>query len=234
MKATNELLYYLNRFNFNELSQRGYSPLEKENFPFLWVKDNKIILPKPKISPMKDFTKSHNEDFFPLRIKEMNANLQKRFFVNYFISVAGREDVHWEFNGFSGFNFIGEAKYYGFWVNSPLQIENLTLSSSLGIKNIFRPEKGIFLFGTDASSSIPESDSRLESLERYVLGLKEVFDTKMHHKIREGKAVISRYHPTEQQLQFIDFLQKLEPASAEKVLDAYGGDFFKAYVVSPY
>ena len=147
-------------------------------------------------------------------------------------SIDKKEDIFWEFNGFLGFNFGGEEKYYSFWMNSPMQIENLTLSSSLGVKNVCRPEKGVILFGTDVSSSVPESDSRLESLEKYVLGLKETLNTKMYRRISEGKGVISRYHPTNQQLEFMKFLEHLSVASAEKTLEAYGGDFFMNYVKS--
>lgn len=232
MVITNELLYYLNRFNFNELNGRGYSPIEKEGCPLLWIENNKIILPKMKISSMKDLIESPKESFFPSSVKEINTCLQKRMFINYFTSIDKREDVFCNFKGFLGFNFNGEEKYYNFFINSPQQIENLTLSSFVGVKTISRPEKGVFLFESDWCSSVPEIDSKLATIEKYILGLKGVMDTQMYRRIMESKGIVSRYHPQSQQLEFMKFIKHLSVASAEKALDAYGGDFFGNYVRS--
>ncbi len=232
MTVTNETLFYLNRFNFNELSERKYTPLDEKETPFLWTYGNNIILPRPQKTIMDPLEVSPKEDFFPTSVEEINASLQKRVFTNYFTSLGGKEDILWRFSGFLGFRFDGKPEYYSFFMNSPQIIENFTLSSSLGVKRISRPEKRIFLFETDETPSVPEVDSKLTSIEKHVLGLKSFMGLEIYRKITDRRSTISRYHPMEQQLLAMEFINKLNPVSAEETLEAYNGKFFMNYVNS--
>ena len=226
--VNNELLYFTNEFNFNELAGRNYKPIDREGFPLLWIKDNRIILPKPKISSMKESKKFEEKSFLPDSLNSLGISKQRRFLVNHFMPITEREDVYFDFIGFMGLELKRDFfKTYEWYINSS-QIESI-ISPDFGVKYTLNPKKEIITFQTDEIPNVPEVDVKLEFFWKYTKDLQNFFEKDLRKRSLNGMC-ISRYHGKEQQRKFMDFYKNLEIVSAKDMLEKIGGEFFSHYV----